>query len=176
MALVRLDGAAAFRVLVVRHALRLATFCGRMLGDRASAPEVAQDVWLALWDARRRWEPTGRFSAFLYTIAFSRCRNAARARRRRGAVFSPEPLPLDAQDPARRDEVDRLLEAERRERLWEALGTLPTAMREAVLLRFVEDLSYDEIERVVDANASTVRSRVHHALRRLRDRLGSEEA
>ncbi|MCL2450994.1 MAG: hypothetical protein FWD17_18780, partial [Polyangiaceae bacterium] len=66
MALVRVDTRAAFRVLVVRHAEKLASFCARIAGDRAAAPEIAQGVWLALWDARKRWEPRSTFASFLY--------------------------------------------------------------------------------------------------------------
>lgn len=70
--------------------------------------------------------------------------------------------------------IDRLLERERQERVFVALGELPPSMREAVILRFVDELSYEEMEAVLSANASTLRSRVHHALARLKDRLGKE--
>jgi RNA polymerase sigma-70 factor (ECF subfamily) len=174
MALVRLGARAAFRVLVVRHAEKVAGFCARVTGDRAGAHEVAQEVWLAVWDARERWEPRSKFASYLYTIAFTRSRNHARSRRRMAAVFAPEPLESDAALRTDEHEIDRLLERERQERVFQALGELPPAMREAVILRFVDELSYEEMERVLSANASTLRSRVHHALLRLKDRLGKE--
>jgi len=174
MALVRLGARAAFRVLVVRHAERVAGFCARITGDRSGAREVAQEVWLAVWDARERWEPRSKFTSYLYTIAFTRSRNHTRSRRRMAAVFAPEPLEPDAALATNELQIDRLLERERRERLFEALGELPTLMREAVILRFVDELSYEEMEAVLSANASTLRSRVHHALARLKERLGKE--
>lgn len=174
MVLVRLGTRAAFRVLVVRHAEKVAGFCARVTGDQAAAPEVAQEVWLAIWDARERWEPRSTFRSYLFTVAFTRARNHARSRRRMAAVFSPEPLEPDAAAAANKLEIDRLLERERRERVFRAVGELPDVMREAVILRFVDDLSYEEMEGVLAANASTLRSRVHHALARLKERLGKE--
>ena len=174
MALACIGTRAAFRALVVRHAEKVAGFCARVTGDSAAAPEVAQEVWLAIWDTRERWEPRSTFRSYLYTVAFTRARNQARSRRRMAVVFSPEPLEADAAPGAGKLEIDRLLERERRERVFRAVGELPEAMREAVILRFVDDLSYEEMEAILEANASTLRSRVHHALARLKERLGKE--
>ncbi len=174
MALVRLGARAAFRVLVVRHAERVAGFCARVSGDRAAAPEVAQEVWLAIWNGRDRWEPRSTFRSYLYTVAFARARNHARSRRRMAAVFSPEPLEADAALGGGKPAIDRLLERERRERVFQAVSELPEAMREAVILRFAFDLSYEAMETTLAASASTLRSRVHHALARLAERLGKE--
>jgi RNA polymerase sigma-70 factor, ECF subfamily len=174
MALVRLDARAAFRVLVVRHAERVAAFCARMTGDRTAAPEIAQEVWLSVWDARGRWEPRSTFASYLYTIAFRRARNHARSRRRRAAVFASEPLDPEVSPRAARSDVDALLERERQERVFQAIGELPAAMRDAMILRFVDELSYEEMETILSVNPATLRSRVHHALLRLKKRLGKE--
>jgi RNA polymerase sigma-70 factor (ECF subfamily) len=168
MALVRIDSRAAFRVLVVRHAERVASFCARIAGDRTAAREISQAVWLALWDARVRWRPRASFASYLFSIAFSRARNHARSRRRNYAVFARVPIDHDAAADGRPNEIDRLLEIERRERTLVALGALPGPMREAVVLRFIDELSYEEMEQIEGTNASTLRSRVHHALARLR--------
>jgi RNA polymerase sigma-70 factor (ECF subfamily) len=168
MALIRIDSRAAFRVLVTRHAEKVASFCARIAGDRAPAREISQAVWLALWDARLRWQPRASFVSYLYTIAFSRARNHARSRRRKFAVFAPVPIDHDTVLDGRPNEVDRLLEIERRERILAALDALPGPMREAVVLRFVDELSYEEMVKIEGTNASTLRSRVHHALARLR--------
>jgi hypothetical protein len=100
MALVRADSRAAFRVLVTRHAATVASFCGRVARDRSAAREVSQAVWLALWDARARWEPRASFRTYLFAIAFSRARNHARGRHRAGSVFARAPLPLVLPDDA----------------------------------------------------------------------------
>jgi RNA polymerase sigma-70 factor, ECF subfamily len=89
-ALVRVDSRAAFRVLVVRYAERVVAFCAKISGDRAASREVAQSVWLAVWDARIRWEPHAAFASYLFTIAYSRAQNHARSLRRGARVFAPE--------------------------------------------------------------------------------------
>ncbi|MBX3189672.1 MAG: RNA polymerase sigma factor [Labilithrix sp.] len=174
MALVRIGTRAAFRQLVVRHAERVAGFCVRVSGDRSRAPEIAQEVWLAVWDGRERWEPRSTFRAYLYTVAFTRARNHARSRRRQAAVFAAEAVDVESVPGMAATEVDRLLDLERRERVFQAVSELPEAMRTAVILRFVDELSYEEMEKVLSTNASTLRSRVHHALARLKERLGKE--
>jgi RNA polymerase sigma-70 factor (ECF subfamily) len=168
MALVRLNARAAFRVLVVRHAEKVASFCARISGDRSAAREIAQSVWLALWDARGRWEPRSRFTSFLYAIAFSRARNHARARRRSERVFAVAPLQEEIASGGLSSGLDQLLALERRERLRAAVDALPAPLREAVVLRFVEELSYEEMAETQNTRASTLRSRVFHALSRLR--------
>jgi RNA polymerase sigma-70 factor (ECF subfamily) len=173
MALVRADSRAAFRVLVTRHAETVAAFCGRVARDRSAAREVSQAVWLALWDARARWEPRASFRSYLFAIAFSRARNHARGRHRAGAVFAPSPLPVVLPDRAPSD-VERLIAREQTERMWAALESLPADMRQAVVLRFGHELPYEEMEKIQGTKASTLRSRVHHALLRLRAAL--EEA
>jgi RNA polymerase sigma-70 factor, ECF subfamily len=167
MALVRADSRAAFRVLVTRHAETVASFCGRVARDRSAAREVSQAVWLTLWDARGRWEPRASFRTYLFAIAFSRARNHARGRYRAGSVFAPAPLPVVLPDDAPSD-VDRLIAREQKERMWAALESLPAAMREAIVLRFAHELPYEEMEKIQGTRASTLRSRVHHALLRLR--------
>jgi RNA polymerase sigma-70 factor (ECF subfamily) len=171
MRLVSLDTRAAFRALVVRHAERVASFCARISGDPAGASEIAQGVWLALWNARHRWEPRSAFASFLYAIAFSRARNHARSRRRSAAVFARQGIEEDIAVDPKPGEVERLFALELRARLQAAVDALPAPMRDAVVLRFVEELSYEEMEKMQNTRSSTLRSRVHHALARLREAL-----
>ena len=168
MALVRLESQSALRFLVERHSERVSSFCARLTGDRHTAVEVTQEVWVALWESRKRWVAQDRFAAFLYTIAYSRATNRARGDRRRERQFVSEPLAAQLTAAEAPSEIERLLARERSERLWQALGVLPSRMREAVVLRFIEELSYEEIGRTVGARESTLRARVHHALSNLR--------
>jgi RNA polymerase sigma-70 factor (ECF subfamily) len=72
-------------------------------------------------------------------------------------------------------DVDPVLSRERRRDVLRALSELPEAMREALLLRFDGEMSYEAIATVVGANESTVRSRVHYALLRMRALVGEKE-
>jgi RNA polymerase sigma-70 factor, ECF subfamily len=155
----------AFATLVGRHAARLVEFAVKMTGDRRTGEDVAQESWLAVWAARERYRPAGQFEAFLFTIARNRCRNALRSRGRRREVVSDEP----AEQPVTATAVDAILEREQQRRIHDAALELPEKLREAVLLRFVAGLDYPSISAAIGRNESTVRSRVFHGLRLLRE-------
>jgi RNA polymerase sigma-70 factor (ECF subfamily) len=156
-------------VLVERHTPRLLRLCAKSTGEPARAEELVQDVWLTVWGHRTSYKPEGRFSSFLLTLALNRCRNAARGSlRARLAVSRPQPRPLaSAAEP-----VETLLERERREHLLEALQKLSRLRREALLLRFDQGQSSEEIGSLLGCSAATVRSRILLGLRQLRKWLG----
>jgi len=172
MTLAQAGAREAFAVLVGRHALRVFEACSRFTGDRSAGAELAQATWAAIWEHRLRYRRGSDFVVWLITAARNRCRNDARGRyvaRRHSAatiVLGTAPSP---------DQIDQLLDEERRRNVREALGRLPSATREALLLRFGEGLRYDQMAEVVGAGESTLRSRVHHGLKRLRDLLERRE-
>jgi len=164
----------AFELLVARHMHKLSGFCIKMLGDRRAGEDVAQETWLQVWARRADYRAQGRFQAFLYTIARNRCRNALRSSRRRNRVQVEATVePPEAIDD-RPSHLDSLLADERRRQVQDAMMELPSKLREAVLLRYAQQLDYPQIAAVVGRGESTVRSRVHHGLRRLRRLLGEE--
>jgi RNA polymerase sigma-70 factor, ECF subfamily len=161
---------AAFEVLVTRHAERIVNACARFVNDGAVAAELAQETWVAAWVARERYRGDGRFVVWLITMARNRCRNYLRDRRasevtRPDAGRSEGAAPDTPRSP---DQVDQLILEERRRRVRQALARLPERMREALLLRYGEDLRYDEMTAVLGTGESTLRSRVHKGLRLLR--------
>jgi len=110
---------------------------------------------------------------FLLTIARNRCRNAARNAWRRSA--GDRALGAPSAEPAEGgDQLDRLLEAERERRVREVVLSMPDRHREALLLRFDQGLAYADMSRVLGVPEVTARSRVFHALRRLREELEEE--
>ena len=159
----------AFAVLVGRHAPRVVETCSRFAGDRQAGVELAQETWASIWEHRFRYRIGSQFVVWLITAARNRCRNDLRGRHvaRRHAMAAT--VLGAATSP---DQIDLLLVEERRRQVREALGRLPPDTREALVLRFAEDLRYDEMAEVVGAGESTLRSRVHHGLKRLRDLLG----
>jgi RNA polymerase sigma-70 factor (ECF subfamily) len=153
--------AEAFARLAGAH--RGAVFrCARALtGQDADAWDVAQETFLAAWRALPRFRRDCRFRTWLLRIAASRAANARRARR------PVVPLPDDA--AAR---VAPGAEAEeRRARLLEAVGTLPPRQREVVALRVFGGLGSAEAGAALGIEPAAVRVHLHHALRRLRQRL-----
>ena len=173
-ALMRLASAGtrpAFAALVARHAGRLNGFCIKMTSDRRTGEDVAQETWLQLWASRKRYKPEGKFDSFLYTIARNRCRNALRSARRRGRVQSDVELDTESFSSDEPSHLDAILDNERRDRVHRAMATLSPKFREALLLRYSQDLDYAQIATIVGRSESTVRSRVHHGIKKLRTSL-----
>ena len=165
---------AAFTELVARYTPRLRIYLRQMLAGSAggahATDDALQDVWLDCLRSVGRLHDAGAFAAWLYRIARDR---AYRILRRRGAVtLSPM---ADANDVAAADDdadVDAALDGEAAptaERLIHAsLDRLPHEQREVLLLRFVEEMSYEQIAASTGCNVGTVRSRLHYAKRALR--------
>lgn len=158
----------AFEELIRRHAERVVAFCTKSVGNASLGEEMAQEVWLSVWDQRSNYRAEGKFVVWLFTMARNRVRNAFRERT---LTQAPDGVTHDPPDSSP-SELDKLIAEERRVRLDDALARLSPALREAVILRFAHELPYVEIARVVATNESTARSRVFHGLRDLRRRLG----
>lgn len=170
MALARAGLRGAFAMLVQRYAVRVVAACSRFVNDAELGREIAQEVWLLAWQARERYHEGG-FWVWLLTIARNRCRNELR--RRRAAPVDPKsPVPEGtASSPG---QLDRMLVEERRRRVRSALDEIAEPLREALLLRYAEGLRYDQMTGVVGSGESTLRSRVHHGLKALKQKLEDE--
>jgi RNA polymerase sigma-70 factor (ECF subfamily) len=167
MALCRVGLRPAFRVLMERHAERVVRTCVRFVADPQLGRELAQDTWVLVWQGRDKYRTDGGFVLWLTTLARNHCRNELR-RRKVAAAFT-EQAAFDA--PKDAGQLDDLLREERQRRVRRALQDLSSPLREALLLRFAEELRYDEMSRVVGSSESTLRSRVHHALKALKQKL-----
>lgn len=176
MRLVRAGSREAMATLAERYVRPLTSFCAKRTGDAVAAEDLVQEVLLRLWRRRAEWQPRGRVKALVYTAAHNLCRNRLRNARRRGLWMSSTPPDPDAANrTAPPTDVDALLLRERVRDARRALAELPEPMREALLLRFDGEMSYEEISAIVGAPESTVQSRVHHALLRMRAAVKEEE-
>lgn len=160
----------AFAVLVERHAKRVVACCTRFVNDAELGRELAQDTWVLVWQARDKYRADGGFVPWLVTIARNHCRNELR--RRTSAKRDVSGSRSELTHPV--GPLDDLLVEERRRAVRSALSELAVPLREAVLLRFGEGLRYDEMSSVEGSGESTLRSRVHHALKALRRKLEEE--
>jgi RNA polymerase sigma-70 factor (ECF subfamily) len=160
---------AAFAVLVERYMRRIVSYCTKLTGDRDAAPELAQETFLQLWLHRERYRPERPFRVFLFTVATNQSRNHNRWWRRRSrSLTSPADLEVPLNDP---DQLDELLVRERRRRVFEALGRLSPRLREVMLLRFEQGLDYAEIAAIVGRPQATIRTRIFHGLKKLREHI-----
>jgi RNA polymerase sigma-70 factor (ECF subfamily) len=150
----------AFAELVDRYQPRLRYYLHKMLAGSSAAEDATQDVWYDVFRAVPRLVNPGAFRAWLYRIARDR---AWRVLRRR----PPPHRPIDDVEVASNGAVDEFT-ADDADRVHAALNMLAPEHREVVVLRFIEDMTYDDIARVAGCPVGTVRSRLHHAKRALR--------
>ncbi len=150
----------AYSVLVRRHQRALHGHLVRMVGSHDDALELAQDAFVRAWQALPEWEPGARFRTWLFRIASNA---AIDLLRRRGTVpFEPLDDTFEAAHPGAGPE--RQAQANQEVRALEvALARLTPEHREVLLLREVEDMSYEEIGRVLSLTEGTVKSRLARA-------------
>jgi RNA polymerase sigma-70 factor, ECF subfamily len=158
----------AFEVLVERHARHVVNLCSRFVNDAQLGRELAQDTWVMAWQRRDSYRAEGGFVPWLVTVARNHCRNQLR---RRKLVAAREQLPQADELCNSPAQLDSLLLEERRRRVRTALAELAFPLREALLLRYAEELPYEEMTSIVGTGESTLRSRVHHALKTLKQKL-----
>ena len=154
------DGA-AFTELVSLLQPRLRAFLGKLLADSHRVDDLAQDVWLDVFRDLKRLSDPGAFLPWIYRIARNRAFRVLRARVH--PTFSIDETREIAQvtaEPQFTPDDARAVHS--------ALDQLIPEHREVLLLRFIENMSYDDIAAVVGCPIGTVRSRIHNAKLHLR--------
>ena len=169
---------AAFEALVGKYKQPIVNLMGRMLGDPVEAEDLTQGVFVQVFRSAHRYRDSARFSTWLYTIARNLCLNELRRRSRHPAESLDATHADDASHPlhpiadARElSPPDRLLQQELEQKIQEALEALPPNQRLAVLLCRQEDVSYEEIARILDCSLSATKSLIHRGRETLKQRL-----
>lgn len=160
--------------LVGRYQYRLVRYLIYLLGRRDEVDDLVQETWLRVLERGASYDGHSRFEPWLFTIA----RNLAIDHMRKGRIFSLDSNIEGEQDtspqtPASNAPSPFTLAArtEDAERVAGSLQSLAPIYREALVLRFQEELSLQEISAVVGAPVATVASRIYRGLRTLRSRL-----
>jgi RNA polymerase sigma-70 factor (ECF subfamily) len=175
MLLARGGMTSAFDVLVRRYqqrALRLAT---RQLGRVAPAPDVAQNAFLAIYRALSRYQPRGRFAAYLFRTVLNECRMARRSDRVRRRVAAIPDGGVDWQQQtavATSASAEAQVLAREQERdVQAAVSRLSDKLRDVVSLRYGAGLGYDEVAETLRIPVGTVKRRLFDALEKLRGQM-----
>lgn len=174
---VRDDNASAFEELMLRYQNRLVALLAHMVGHPDMAEDLAQDVFLRVYRARKQYVPGAKFSTWLYTIAGNVASNALRtlARRRevhlapRSSDTSANPLENAALAASGLMPTRQLDKAELREAVQHAIEALNERQRMAVLLAKFEHLSYAEIAEIMGMSPEAIKSLMSRARSKLRD-------
>jgi RNA polymerase sigma-70 factor (ECF subfamily) len=174
---VRAGDREAFSTLVEKYRTPVVHFLYRMVHEPALAEELAQEVFLRIYRARKSYKPRAKFSTWLFRIATNVALNSLRDGRMRRARESSlegeaeEAGPaLQVADPGGNVE-QRMLEAERQEEIRRAVEALPEKQRLAVLLHKYQEMDYDEIADILDCSQSALKSLLFRAYETLRVRL-----
>jgi RNA polymerase sigma-70 factor (ECF subfamily) len=168
----------AFEQLVEKYKQPIVNLMFRMLHDFSEAEDLAQTVFIRVYQSASRYEVSAKFSTWIFTIARHVCLNEIRRRSRHPADSIESNLP-DADEPAPRQFEDRktftppeaFLQRELEGKIQEALDGLPDKQRLAVLLCRENELSYEEIAGVLGLSISATKSLIHRARETLKLRL-----
>jgi RNA polymerase sigma-70 factor, ECF subfamily len=157
----------AFADLMARYQSAVYNMAYRMLGDPTEAEDAAQEVFVRAWKQLRTFQQDKRFSTWLLSIASHHSIDVLR-RRKPSAPLDDVALYVPSDDPAP-DEL--ALQGEQREMVQRLLQSLPEKYRTVTVLRYYNDLSYDEIARTTGLTESAVKTQLHRARRMLAEQL-----
>ena len=167
----------AFEILVNRHQTSVLNLIYRFMGDRAQAKDLAQEVFIRIWQAAKTYKPEAKFTTWIYRITTNLCLNELRSSRR------TKWFPFQRSDADRENAIeetfsdssptaeDLLLAKERSRKITDALQSLPPNQRMALVLKRYDDLSYNEIAQILACSVSAVESLIVRAKKTLQEKL-----
>lgn len=154
----------AFDVIVSRHQRNVYHLCLRFVRNHEDASDLAQDVFVRAFRGLGKFKGDATLSTWLYRVSVNVCLN-------RVSVKRPVTEPVDAVqrvDVRAADPYDLVAQAERSSAVRAAIDQLPPKQRATVLLRVYQDLSHEEIARVLGTTVGAVKANFFHALGNLR--------
>jgi len=168
---------ASFDFLLQKYRSPLVNFLYRMVRDTATAEDLAQEVFLRVYRARKQYTPSAKFTTWLFRIATNLALNSVRDNRYHKMGISLD-APVSDEDsapmelPAREMRVDdRMIERDRAEFIRRAIGMLPEKQRAAVLLHKYEEMDYGEIAKILECSEGALKSLLFRAYETLRVQL-----
>ena len=165
---------ASFDFLLQKYRTPLVNFLFRMVRDTATAEDLAQEVFLRVYRARKQYSPSAKFTTWLFRIATNLALNSLRDNRYR-RLEMPLDAPLEDEDAAPREVAapemridEHMVERDRSQFIRRTIEALPEKQRVAVLLHKYEEMDYAEIARVLDCSESALKSLLFRAYETLR--------
>ncbi|MBT8043835.1 MAG: sigma-70 family RNA polymerase sigma factor [Verrucomicrobiae bacterium] len=164
----------AFEQLIERHQSAVIGTVAKMLGNASDAEDIAQQVFLRIWKSAGRYQPTAKFTTFLFTITRNLVFNESRRRSRKKEYSINEredDFHLQTTDAQTASPDDALLHDELQRAVDKAIAELPEKQRLAVVLRRYEGMPYDQIARILELSIPAVKSQLFRARNTLRESL-----
>ncbi len=164
----------AFDLIVKRYKDQLLNFIYRFVGSQEEAEDIIQETFLRVYRKRKAYKRIAKFSTWIYTIAGNLARTELRRRKRR-KLFSVTDMGYEDRDYEISDEdfnpdnqVDGIIQEEI---IQKEIAMLSPKFREVIILRDVQELSYEEISTIIKVPIGTVKSRVNRGRLKLQSRL-----
>ena len=164
----------SFDFLLQKYRSPLVNFLNRMVRDQATAEDLAQEVFLRVYRARKQYTPSAKFTTWMFRIATNLALNSVRDNRHERMGISLD-APADGEDsaplqlPGREKRVDeRMIERDRVEIIRRAIWSLPEKQRAAVVLHKYEEMDYDEIATILECSEGALKSMLFRAYETLR--------
>jgi len=166
----------SFDLLLQKYRSPLVNFLYRMVRDTATAEDLAQEVFLRVYRARKQYSPSAKFTTWLFRIATNLALNSVRDNRHHQLDVSLDaPVEEDqapTELPARELRIDEyMVERDRSEFIRKTIAALPEKQRVAVLLHKYEEMDYGEIAKILDCSESALKSLLFRAYENLRVQL-----
>ena len=165
---------AAFNEIVHRYQGQLINFVGRLLNDRITAEDIVQETFLRVYRNKHRYKEIARFSTWIYTIAGNLARTELRRRKIRNffSISQRGESEKDYEIPDTDINVEKQVEGRMgQELIMREVAKLPVYFREVIILRDLQDLSYEEISKILKVPLGTVKSRVNRGRNQIQRKL-----
>lgn len=161
------DNIEAFNLLFRRYEKRIYNFSFRLTGNKMTAEDISLETFLRAYMARKRYQPTARFTTWIYTIARNLCKDFMK-RQSKDQVISEKNnrLRLSPELPDPPEEI--VLKSEHNLKVIEAIKSLPLKQREIIIMSYYEGFTYPEIASILKCSTSSVKMAVHRAYQKLR--------
>ena len=164
----------AYTELVIRYRDKLMTFVFRFVNDMEQAEDIIQDTMLKLYTHKHYYRNIAKFSTWIYTIAGNLAKTELRKKKTRKVtnISQMGPEDRDYELPSVAPETDEVVQSEYIEKkIQAAIQNLPLHFRTVTILRDIQELSYEEISKIVEVPLGTVKSRINRARLQLQNEL-----
>lgn len=168
----------SFEELMEKHQKLVINTAYRLIEDRVEAEDIAQEVFLRVYNQSQSYKPQAKFSTWLLKITKNLCLNRLRGKRRHPVVSFDSPVeteegkvPRDIPAPVQARPDVFLERKELRDLIRKSIESLPPKQRMVVILAKYDNLPYQEIARVMGCSVTAVKLRLHRAKVRLKERL-----
>lgn len=157
--------------LIEQYQHRLMRYLTYVVGNRQTAEDLFQDTWLRVLERGSQYDGEHQFSAWLFSVARNLAIDHLRKKKHVSLETEESEVPIAIPVSAGPSAFEVVAGAEKSEQIFEALTKVPAEYREAIVLRFHEELSLEEIAAVTRAPLGTVKSRIYRGLSALMPRL-----